>query len=237
MLIKTLFDKETLDGKLKAGWGLSFLVDNRFLLDTGEKGEWLMENIKDLKVNIADIEAIIISHDHWDHWGGLWDMLERRNGIKVYICPRFGDGFKKKVREFKAELIEEKDFLEIFKDIYITGQADGAFDGSYIAEHALVIRTENGLSVITGCAHPGIVKMLDMVTRKFPDEKIYAVMGGFHLADEDEQTIGNIVETLKKMGVKKVYPTHCSGKNAVKIFEEAYGKDFGKIIVGQELEV
>lgn len=237
MLIKTLFDKESLDEKLKTGWGLSFLVDNRLLFDTGEKGQWLMDNMQYLKVNIADIEAIIVSHDHWDHWGGLWDMLEKRNGIKVYICPRFSVGFKEKARQFKAELVESENFTEIFKDIYITGQADGSFNGCYIAEHALVIRTKNGLSVITGCAHPGIVKILDMVAQKFPVENIYAVMGGFHMADEDKQTIENIVVTFKKMGVKKVYPTHCSGKNAVKIFEEAYGKDFGKIIVGQDLEV
>jgi len=65
MRIKVLFDKDEPDKKLHIGWGLSILVEEDILFDTGENGHWLMENIKNLKVDINKIKTVVISHDHW----------------------------------------------------------------------------------------------------------------------------------------------------------------------------
>lgn len=237
MLIETLFDKTAVDERLHTGWGLSFLIDNRFIFDTGEKGAWLLENMDRLKVSLENIEAIIISHDHQDHWGGLWDLLKNSGRRKVYICPRFSDNFKKKAKKYDAELIELDDFFEIYKNIYITGQIDGLYNGGYIAEQSLVIRTQNGINIITGCAHPGIVKIIEKVKNKFMDENIYAVMGGFHLMREEEAAIKAVVNKFKENGVEKVYPTHCSGDKAAAIFLKNYGHNCGKVVVGQSIEI
>jgi len=237
MRVKILFDKLAEKKPLHTGWGISCLVDGRFIFDTGEKGNWLIENMKNLDVDIDRIKGVIISHDHWDHWGGLWEILKRRKGIKVYACPHFSEGFKKKVKKMQGELVEADKFTRISKDIFISGEIAGAYKGRYISEQALVVRTGSGISVITGCAHPGIVKMVEKTAQKFPRENIYTVLGGFHLMKEDKRTIEAVVEDFKKMGVKKAGPTHCSGKTAEHIFEDRYKANFIQVKTGQILDI
>lgn len=237
MFIKTVFDKRACSDKFHTGWGLSFLVDGRFLFDTGEKGPWLMENIKLLGASPDSLEAVVISHDHWDHWGGLWDLLAVRKSLKVYCCSRFGEEFKSRARSLGAVLIESDGFSEISRNIFLTGCIDGSYKGEYIAEHAMAVKTANGLTVITGCAHPGIVKILEAVRGRFPAEEFYSVIGGFHLMHEGRDAIDAVVAKFRELGVREAYPTHCSGDTAEEAFKAAYGRRFGKVIVGQTLEV
>jgi len=237
MRIKVLFDKEALEKNLRTGWGVSFLIDGKILFDTGEKGEWLLENMRILGVDINEIEAVVISHDHWDHWGGLWDLLQQRKGMPVYICPNFGREFKDKVNALSTTFIEIEKSKEIIQDVFSTGEIPGAYHGKYMAEQAIVLKTKNGLTVITGCAHPGILKIAEKAKTKFPDEPLYLVLGGFHLMESDKRAIEIVVENFKKMGVIKAGPTHCSGVEAADIFKKYYGEDFVSIKVGEDLEV
>jgi len=237
MKIKILFDKDAEKRKLHSGWGVSFLVDNRVLFDTGENGKWLIKNMGLCKVDIDRIQAVVISHDHWDHQGGLWELLKRRKNIRVYACPNFSAEFKNKVKKLKGRLIKKKKPAEILKDIYITGEIAGEYKGEYMPEQALVIKTAKGISVITGCAHPGIIKILNNVKNNFSKENFYAVIGGFHLMNKDEHLIEIIVDRFKKMGVKKPGATHCSGTIAKEIFKRNYKKDFLQIRVGTEIEI
>jgi len=237
MWIKVIFDKDAVEKELRTGWGVSFLIDDKILFDTGEKGEWLLENMRILKVDIKKIEAVVISHDHWDHWGGLWDLLAQKVGLKVYACPRFGKEFKEKVEKTKGELIEAEKFKEISPNIYNTGEIPGAYHGRYMAEQAMALKTNNGLTVITGCAHPGILKVLEKVKAKFSSEPIYFVLSGFHLMEQDRRAIEIIAENFKKMGIKKVGPTHCSGKLAEEIFKNHYRENFIPIKAKQTIEV
>ncbi len=237
MRIKIIFDKDSLDKNFRTGWGVSFLINGKILFDTGEKGEWLIENMRVLKVEIEKIEAIVISHDHWDHTGGLWELLKKKKGLKVYICPNFSKGFKEKARQLQAELIEAGKFTEISKNIFITGEIAGAYHDRYMPEQAVVLQTENGITVITGCAHPGILKMTEKVKEKFSGERIFLVLGGFHLMESDNRAIEIVAENFKKMGVKKAGPMHCSGREAEDIFKKYYGKECISIKAGQEIEV
>ncbi|TRZ83848.1 MBL fold metallo-hydrolase [bacterium] len=237
MQVKILFDKTSENKKLHTGWGVSFLVDDRILFDTGEKGEWLLENMRFFGVDIKKIEAVVISHDHWDHWGGLWDLLESKKGIRVYICPNFSREFKDKANKPGASLIEVERLTQILPDIFSTGEIAGSYHGKYMPEQAIVLKTGNGLTVITGCAHPGILKMVEKVKAKFPTKCIYLVLGGFHLMESDKRAIEIVTENFKKMGIIKAGPTHCSGKTAEDIFKKVYGPDFIELKVGQSLEI
>lgn len=237
MRVKVLFDKEALNKNLRTGWGVSFLIDNKILFDTGEKGEWLLKNMQILGIGIEAIEAVAISHDHWDHAGGLWKILALNKGLRVYACPHFSPGFKEKVKEAQGELIEADKLKEISEDVFTSGEIPGSYHGNDMPEQALFVKTENGISVITGCAHPGIVKILEKAKEAFPDNAIYSALGGFHLIEDDKRAIKIVAAKFKEMGVRKAGPTHCSGKGAEDIFKEVYGDDFIAVKAGEVLDV
>ena len=237
MKIKVLFDKDTLKNNLRTGWGVSFLVDGKILFDTGEKGEWLLENMRILGVDINEIEAVVISHDHWDHWGGLWDLLKCKKGMRVYICPNFSREFKDKANKLGANVIEAEKLTQILPNIFSTGEITGAYHGTSMPEQAVLLKTANGITVITGCAHPGILKIVEKAKIKFPHEPVYLVLGGFHLMESDNRTTEIVVEGFKKMGIKKVGPTHCTGRTATELFKKEYKDNFVEVKVGKIIEV
>jgi 7,8-dihydropterin-6-yl-methyl-4-(beta-D-ribofuranosyl)aminobenzene 5'-phosphate synthase len=108
--------------------------------------------------------------------------------------------------------------------------------GSFIKEQSLIVKTEKGLLVITGCAHPGIVQIVKKA-KEILKEDIYLVLGGFHLHSTSEKEIEKIVSQFQKMGVKKTAPCHCSGELCRKLFEDKYKKDFIRLGVGGKVEV
>jgi 7,8-dihydropterin-6-yl-methyl-4-(beta-D-ribofuranosyl)aminobenzene 5'-phosphate synthase len=237
MEVETLFDNETINKDLRRGWGLSFLIDHKILFDTGENGFWLLENMRNLNVDIERIKTVVISHDHWDHTGGLWEVLKNRKGLKVYACPNFSSEFKKKVRGLKGELIESERVTKIAENIFTTGEIAGEYKGKHMSEQALVVKTDKGLAVITGCAHPGIIKIVKKVKKDFGHGKIHLVFGGFHLIDKYEPEIISLAEELGEMGIEKVGPAHCSGYDAKLIFKEVYGDAFVPIKAGVKFEI
>jgi 7,8-dihydropterin-6-yl-methyl-4-(beta-D-ribofuranosyl)aminobenzene 5'-phosphate synthase len=237
MNIRILFDKLSQNDAYRTGWGVSFLVGETVLFDTGENGDWLIDNIGVMGVDIDKIDAVVISHDHWDHTGGLWRLLESKPSILVYSCSGFGDSFKQKVHALDGTLIETDTVAEIAPHIYVGPEIIGAYNDAPISEHALIIDGRDGISIITGCAHPSIVNMVRRIMKHFTDKKISLVMGGFHLMKEGRNRILQVIEDFKKMGVESVGPTHCSGEKAEMLFHEAYRKQFVNVVVGDVIVV
>ena len=164
-------------------------------------------------------------------------MLKRRKGIKVYALPNFSQEFKQKVKNLEGRLLENENFSEIAGDIFVTGEISGTYNGKYMPEQASVVKTEKGLTVITGCAHPGILKILEKIKEEFPEERFYLVFGGFHLGNNDKRFINMIVEHFREMNIRKVGPTHCTGKEAEALFREKYKDHCLSIKSGQIIEV
>ncbi len=219
MEVKILFDNERLNDYFFKGWGLSYLINDSILFDTGERGEWLIHNMDTLKVDLNKIKIIVISHDHWDHTGGLEQILKINNKLKVYICPGFSDTFKLKVKNLKPQqIIELTDFTNIIDNIYLTGELEGEYKKAFIAEQSLIIKNRKSISVITGCSHPGIVNMLLKIKEQFSDSSLNMVLGGFHLKDYTKNQLKNIIHQFRQLKVLKAGPSHCSGELTKELF-------------------
>jgi len=237
MKVKIIFNNEVINSTFSIGWGFSAFVDNRILFDTGESPDLLCNNMKLMNININDIKSVVISHDHWDHTNGLWEILKKRKGLNVYACSDFSSEFKKKVKKFGGNIIETNKCTEVSKNIFTTGEIPGTYHDQNMPEQSLVIKTKNGITVITGCAHPGICRIVKKVKEEFSENPIYLVFGGFHLMEDDKRLIDLVVNKFKEMKVQKVGPTHCTGKEAENIFEDKYKKDFIAVKAGQTLNI
>lgn len=121
--------------------------------------------------------------------------------------------------------------FEIVPGAYSTGKIDGS-----PPEQSLIVETSQGIVLLVGCSHPGIVKIVETVRKQRGADSIRLVLGGFHMFQQEETRIREQVAALKQLNVRRVMPAHCSGDLAKKIFAEVYGNDFeplgaGKILV------
>ncbi|MGB2599523.1 MAG: MBL fold metallo-hydrolase [Candidatus Omnitrophota bacterium] len=236
MFVKILYDEDGRRG-FKTGHGFSCLVNNKILFDTGEDAESLLDNMDRMKVSLSKIEAVVISHDHWHHTGGLWEILKKKRKATVYACPKSSDEFKACVKELGAKLVLADKFIEISKNIYATGQIGAKYQGKYMSEQGLVVRGKKGLAVITGCAHPGISRIVKHIKRKFEVDELYMVFGGFHLIGMERSGIDSIISEFKEEKVLKAGPAHCAGDMALRIFKGRYGKNFIPVKAGSVIEL
>jgi len=211
MKIITLYDTYLENPALKEDFGFSCYVEaygKRILFDTGSNSEILLYNMRQLKINPKDIDAVFISHNHWDHTGGLNGFL-RANGNKA--------------RVIKPETFDKP--TEIFENIYTTGYLNALF----LKEQSLVVKTEKGLVIVTGCSHPGIINIIRRA--KQIDERVYLVIGGFHHPPI------SVVNEFRNLNVEKVAPCHCTGDFAREEFRKEYKEDFIKNGVGKVIEI
>ena len=234
MNITVVFDNYPYKRGLETGWGFSCLVrglDKVILFDTGADGRILLSNMEKLKIEPNLINAIFLSHEHYDHTGGLFNLLDVNSNSIVYLPQSFTTSFKQEIQGCGTKSIEVSNPIEICKDAWTTGEL-----GTWIREQSLVLKTSRGLVVITGCAHPGIVNILKEVNKVFKEE-IYLVMGGFHLAGWFDSEIKSIIRDFKVLGVKKVGPSHCSGERTIELFKQEYGENFIRMGVGNTVEM
>ena len=233
MKLAIVYDNTTLDPALSAAWGFSCLIqrgDLTLLFDTGGDAPTLLSNMTTLGLDPAVIDIVVLSHFHGDHVGGLGGILRANKGTTVYVPRSFPTDFKAQVKA-SARLAEVREPVEIAEGVYTTGEM-----GRGIREQSLALVTKQGLVVITGCAHPGIVKIVTKL-KKVTAQEVHLVMGGFHLGGVSHAGIKGIVEDFRKLGVQKVAPCHCSGDLARSTFKELYGEDCTLVGVGSTLEI
>jgi 7,8-dihydropterin-6-yl-methyl-4-(beta-D-ribofuranosyl)aminobenzene 5'-phosphate synthase len=217
-------------------WGVSFLINEDILFDTFGKPSVLNRQLKKLSIDVSKIKHIIISHDDWDHISGLWDILERNKNVTVYICPNFAQEIKEKISSYGVKIVEVGDFQKISEGVYSTGEMLGNSEGWIIYEQSLILKDPNELAIITGCAHPGIVSIIEEVRSKFKDS-ICLLIGGMHLKGKGKDEIKETVLKFKEHNIAKVAPMHCTGRYALRLMEKELKDNFIRIKQGDIVNI
>ncbi len=191
MRLTVVYDNEVFKkgAGLAADWGFACLVETKndtVLFDTGAKGEILLSNMQRLGINPKDINKIVISHEHWDHNGGLESLVTLVDEVEVYRIEK--NDMKGNIKQ-----VTVKEMQMISQGVYSTGR----LEGSPVDEQSLILNGNNGWYVLAGCSHPGVEKILHKA-RHLGD--IVGVLGGFHGF--------NNFSILKDL--KYVCPCHCT---------------------------
>lgn len=225
VVITTVFDNELADSRLAARWGFAAVVatpNATVLFDTGSDGATLLANMRKLRLDPRGIQTVVISHSHNDHVGGLAGFLGANPDVRVLTPPRFPERLRRAIAAAGARYRDVSGPGPVAPGIHTTGPLGAASR----EEQALVVETRDGVVVITGCAHPGIVTVVRTVRATYPHTDIVLVMGGFHLVSAAPGEVDAVVGALRTLGVRRVAPSHCTGDAARRRFEDAYGPDY-----------
>ena len=235
--ITVIYNNVPYKQELITNWGISCFIEGlekTILFDTGGDGSILLRNMEKLGINPIRIDTVLLSHIHADHIGGLWELLEKNSRLTIYCPDSFPQNFKYRARQLCQNVVlVHKQPVKICDDVWSTGEL-----GRSIKEQALVIDSKKGLIIITGCAHPGIVNIVKFVKNYFKKD-VYSVLGGFHLMAYDENRVNLIIKDLRKIGIERVGPSHCTGGKPIELFREAWGGNFidlgcgAQVVIGQ----
>lgn len=233
-LITIIYDNQSYDRNLKSGWGFSCLVEHSnklVLFDTGSNPAELLFNLSGLDISPENFDAVVLSHNHWDHTGGLEAVIGKNRKCIVYFGQSYPENFKQdfEQKEIKYVLIKKQEAIN--REIFVGPEMAGSGGTNEIP---LIVGTHKGLIIITGCAHPGIVKIVKEV-KKSLNKDIYMVLGGFHLVFSLQ--LGKVMSEFRKIGVKKVGPSHCTGSRAINLFQEEFKEDFIKVGSGLRIDI
>jgi 7,8-dihydropterin-6-yl-methyl-4-(beta-D-ribofuranosyl)aminobenzene 5'-phosphate synthase len=199
------------------------------LFDTGGSGQILLENARKLGIEPAGIDAVVLSHMHWDHIGGLDFVLAANPRVTVFLPSAFSANFIKDIRARAGAVVETMQTRQVTGQVHTTDAME-----SPLVEQGLYVETAEGIVVVTGCAHPGVVE-LARAAQNASGRQVHAVLGGFHMTRMDEAGIDKAVSGLRDLGVSQVGPCHCSGDAARKAMEAAFGSGYLDIGAGAEL--
>ena len=227
--------------------GLSYLIEydnQRILFDTGQS-DMFLKNAREMNVDLDNMTMIILSHGHFDHGNGL----EFLSGMPLLCHPgcfvkryRKSDhtyiGLKNTKEELSTllNLITSAESYRITEKIYFLGEIPRlthfeSKNTTFILENgdpdfvmddsAVVMIMAEGLFVVTGCGHAGVVNTLEHAKKVTGIKELYGIMGGFHLRDIDLQT-RETIKYLKESKIKHILPSHCTDNPALGIFRETF---------------
>jgi len=232
-------------------WGLSLLLDtgrHRVLLDAGA-GHVLIGNARAMKIDLAGIDALVVSHGHYDHTDGIEALLEASGRLRVFVHPdAFTTTYWKREAAVEAlrmkltraqlsarvhEVIDTTTPTFVTPAVLVTGEVprENGFEDTGVTkeafvdaalttptrvldDQAVVFRVPQGVVVLLGCGHSGIVNTLKYVTRLMNVDRIHAVMGGSHLMAASQGRVQRTITELEAFGVERILLSHCTGAAA-----------------------
>lgn len=244
--------------------GLSIYIEtekHRLLADTGASPAFI-ENARRLRVDLTKIDTVILSHGHYDHAGGILAFSEINPCARIYMKRSAGAeyyhgeeyiGIDQRILELPQTVLLENDYKideELFVFTNITGRRfypqsnlvlSERVEGknkqdTFAHEQCLVVSAEGKRILVSGCAHNGILNILDRYQDIFGDVPD-AVISGFHMmknteyTEEEKQVISDTARELKKMRTK-FYTGHCTGEKAFALMKPIMGEKLVRISGG-----
>ncbi len=253
-------------------WGFSALVEadgHRVLLDTGAHPDTVLENARDLKIDLSDISEVILTHNHSDHVGGLMTLRQEmmKNNPKALSVVHVARGIfysrpapqgeenqmialKKAYEATGGKFIEHDAAAEIFPGAWLSGPVPrkypernwsntgkvqtpaGLVEDTIPEDQSLVLNTPQGLIVVAGCGHAGIVNILTFARDEFSNEPVEAVIGGLHLFPATDAQLDWTADKMKEFKVANLMGAHCTGIEAVYRIRERLGLPRAAAVVG-----
>lgn len=237
-------------------WGFSALVEvdgRRLLFDTGARSETVFQNAQELGVDLSDVTEVIITHNHWDHVGGLVALrreLSKKNPAalsRTHVAqgiflnrPSPTDqsetngllGIKADYEASGGVFIVHAKQEELLPGVWFTGPiprlyqernfpssgriktAQGVVEDNIPEDAALIINTSQGLVVVSGCGHAGIVNTAEYARKIVRPTTVYAAIGGFHLFLATDSTLAWTASKFREFGLTYLLSAHCTGIEA-----------------------
>ncbi len=216
--ITVIVDDNIVDNKLRKVHGLSIYIElakNIILFDTGPSPEILQYNSEVLGIDLSLLDLIVISHGHSDHVGGIQYVGWVSPGTKTYVPYALGTHIVNSIRRHGLSPVEVIDWIDIDEEIHISKPFYGP-----PWEHVLVIKSEKGLIIFTGCSHAGVNNIVNEVVNHYKN-KIYAVVGGLHLSNAPDEVVKKTIDNLMSK-IDILVPLHCSGKKTIEYAIKKY---------------
>jgi len=263
--ITTLSENTAAAPDLLAEWGLSILVETdtvNILLDTGQRIS-TSHNADILGIDLSKVDKVVLSHGHFDHTGGLRQVLRQmRKEVEIIAHPdiwaakytrRQGQAERFLGVPFQRQELENLGArfnlttkpVKITDNIMTTGEVPMVTEFEEIEPHrffvkedtdfkpdkllddqALIINTEQGLIVILGCAHHGIINTLYHAQQLTGAKQIHMVLGGCHLIGANEERIRLTIAALRELGMPRIGVSHCTKLPAAAIMAQEFGNSF-----------
>lgn len=248
--ITTLVENTVNTRELLAEHGLSFYIQaggKNILLDAGQT-QVLRQNASKLGLSLESLDAIVLSHGHYDHNGGLREILPLATQARLFLHPealnpkytRDKDGraraigmpaeIASAIRDRASMISWTTGVTEICEGVFATGpiprrtsyeNTGGAFflddtctqPDPLVDDQAVFFESPDGVDVILGCAHSGVVNTLQYI-QQITGKNIHAIMGGMHLLGASQDRVSQTIVSLHQMGVQRIGPAHCTGFGA-----------------------